>query len=235
MGHPKAVRSLIAVSLFPWLLLSGLTPQSHAAKGVGSIIGNVLGRQGNPVEGATVYTNAWNRPPGPGLRREGRTDKDGNFVIRGVPAGSYLVCAVKQADGYPDPTSALFAGETPPPKVTVQAGKVISGVVVRVGPRAARLKGQVVEAPTDLPVKDAGLDFTDPADPTRYLMGTTIAPGPGGLNVLVPVGTPFVMQIEAPGYDTCYFTLHGCKSHRVVVTVPAATTYDVVVRMRPSR
>ncbi|MDJ0974388.1 MAG: carboxypeptidase regulatory-like domain-containing protein [Planctomycetota bacterium] len=124
--------------------------------GAGDLEGTVLGKNGEPVQGALVTiepdVRATNEMMGPGqnawqimnlmrsgsnLNYSGVSDADGRFLIRGVPAMAYRVKARfgKEQARTEEPV-LVQAGITANAEVTLQAGGTIEGYVVDSDERA---------------------------------------------------------------------------------------------------
>jgi len=109
---------------------------------LGAISGRVTDRAtGDPVLGAVVVAK------GPNGRGKARTDRHGNYVIRGLPEGRYEVGA----------KAKHYKPEIFPRPVPVQAGQVTRNVDFAMvhRPRSGAIAGQVLEARTNRPLAGA--------------------------------------------------------------------------------
>jgi protocatechuate 3,4-dioxygenase beta subunit len=109
---------------------------------LGAISGRVTDRAtGSPVPGAVVVAK------GPAGRGKARTDRHGNYVIRGLPEGRYEV-GVK---------AKLYKPEVFPRPVPVQSGQVTENVDFALvhRPRKGAIAGQVIDARTREPIPGA--------------------------------------------------------------------------------
>jgi len=106
------------------------------------------------VSGATVYAQKSDAPMG--KVPSAYTDKWGKFLIKVFASGIYTVAVVKEEDGYPLTDSPFHSvGPVDVPQVTVDEQKRIAEVVIKLGPKAARLVGRIVDANTNKPVENA--------------------------------------------------------------------------------
>ena len=78
-----------------WLLAS----IGGGAQVRGTLRGKVVDEMGKGISAATVKLLRLN--PERLLHRDDKTDNKGEFIINGIPFGSYIVCAGKEEDGYP--------------------------------------------------------------------------------------------------------------------------------------
>jgi protocatechuate 3,4-dioxygenase beta subunit len=116
-----------------------LRPKSQQ---VGAISGRVVCRRtGNPIPGAVVVAR------GPNGWGKARTDRHGDYVIRGLETGRYEVAA----------KAKHFFGEQYPDPVVVQAGQVTERInfALTPMPRKGAIAGRVVDARTGNPIAGA--------------------------------------------------------------------------------
>ena len=130
------------------------------------------------------------------------TDEHGEFSFPELMVGEYKVNASKEEDGYPNTRFVLYStGAEVVPQVTVYAGQVTSDVVVRLGPKAPKIVGKVVDAETGEPVGNAIMVISRPGEPrSRLMTGPNKEEVKGGFELLVPP-VPVMIEISAPGYE----------------------------------
>ena len=169
------------------------------AKSFGAITGRVLDAAGQPVLSAEVQ--ALSNSASMGIIPTAHTDKDGRFALGRLPPETYRLSVSKKQDGYA-PTDSAFhsAGFLNVPQVTVSEGQTISGIELRLGPRAAKLTGRVTDATTNkrISAKYVQMIFHRVDNPDFYHMA-----GPdiyGNFRILVPP-VPFTVEVTAPGYE----------------------------------
>jgi hypothetical protein len=163
----------------------------------GSITGYVLDVEGKPVYGAKVYADFADAPMG--KRRYVLTDDQAHFLIEGLRVGRHTVSAAKEDEGYP-PTDIPFyyPGGTESPVVFVNADQTTSGVVVRMGPKAAKLVAQVIDDVTGKSVERAGITLSR-TDYPRYTMSFSARPD-GEFEILIPSAS-VELKVSAPDYE----------------------------------
>ena len=115
-------RSSIAIALLlSWQAGSCLLAQAPTT---GSVAGLVTDESGKPVPGAFVILVRTSLPPASG---QAASSASGAFLIGGLPAGEYSVCAQVPGGGFLD--ECLWSSA--PPTVEVKAGQSATGTLVR--------------------------------------------------------------------------------------------------------
>ena len=223
-----------SISLFLGLVLQHSAPAQPAAAqpspGSGAVEGRVFDEKGQPVSDATVYAFRPDKPSA-GLRSEVRTDAMGAFFLDSVQPGLNRICAVDEKEYYPDTNATFYDSAVPYPEVNVHEGKVVRGVIIRVGPKAGRLVARVVDARTGQPIERGGVTFYEPRSSQGY-MGTSLRRG-GRFNLLVPSTKPFRMRAWAHGYTTWYYGKDGTQAGAEPLRLAPGTTKEIIVRLRP--
>ncbi len=108
------------------LTILSVTGLSIAQPGAGSIQGTVTdAATKKPIPQAIVSATRTTLPP---LRTTVRSGVDGSFLIGGLPAGSYTLCAQAVSGAYLDP--CLW--NLPVPTVTLAAGQESTGALLAV-------------------------------------------------------------------------------------------------------
>lgn len=187
----------------------------------GVIEGRVVDKRGQPIADATVVAFSADAPLN-GRLPEAHTDNTGAFVLERVKAGINNVHAYKEQDGYPNTIFAVFAIGRDVPVVNIIGGQTTKDVLVRLGPKAGKLAGRVIDANTGRSLKEVEItvfnddDRNDPYrsfDFSRMVTQTAI-----GFQVLVP-SVPFRVKVSAPDYDTWDGT-EGAKQSGVIPKKP---------------
>lgn len=193
-------------------------PASSPADLTGSVRGIVLEATGKPLPHATVYAV----PEGDVKKQFHAESNDaGEFVLDGLPKGSFFVSAFKESDGHPYNFFSFFAspGENTPVKVLVKAGRATEDVKVQLGERAARLNIRIT---TDdgKPLKGATVFFTRPDQPERpYNRGVRSEE-----SLLVPP-VPFHLMVEAEGYKAWQYA----ASATALISLKPGEVFDLTV------
>jgi carboxypeptidase family protein len=206
------------------------------AEGLGCISGIVLDAEGRPVGQAKVEAEDIHRPQA-GIIPTTTTTEYGTFTLCDLSPGSYTVVASKEQDYYPNPLYTFYSDGKSLPEVPLKTNENLENIVVRLGPRGARLKGRIIDAVTGDPVitkepqsgppiSKANIDFYEAKNPQPYMgMGTNIE---GEFNVLVPI-KPFRMKVSAPGYKTWYYGDDGSEERAKAILLPPASTKELTV------
>jgi Carboxypeptidase regulatory-like domain len=176
---------------------------SNPIEGYGTISGRVLDVDGEPVENVIVTAENPALPVRNLPRAE--TNRDGEFTIAGLTPGRYELYAKKEEDGYPRTEFNLYDVGLPNTEVTVYSQQTAQGITVRLGPKAALLTGQVVDAVTRQPLKHADITVRRVDMPNRFLRtGLALPVELGEFKLLVP-SVAFTVKVTETGYKDWYY------------------------------
>ncbi len=184
------------------------------------IKGQVLDDQGRPVSGAVVTA-----APDAGLRGRlpsASSNARGEFTIPVYRTGGFLVAASKLADAYPSSSIPFYyPTEASSARVFVGEDRAAPFATIRLGSKAGKITGSIVDAKTGQPVKDAQITLCRAEVPKYCYRPFTKYPG-GQFNIFVPP-VPFTIQISASGYQDWYGT-EGGDHQPVSLQVASGTT-----------
>src|SRR5438132_1769724 len=157
----RTIFSLIIVIVFGanagFYAVTGFRQSDHGiSPGCGVIEGRVLDEKGQPVIGAKVTSWVLDYP-GPGRIFSTDTDTQGNFILTCAKPGRNAIHVGKEDEGYPSTFEIPFIDPKLIPVITVSEQKVSRGVEVRLGPKAGKLVGQVIDASTRKPIHEVKL------------------------------------------------------------------------------
>jgi hypothetical protein len=138
------------------------------ANSTGSIKGVVIDEAGNPVDLALVMARDIEPvPTGTVEIQMGavpwiETDKEGKFVIRGLPVGhQYKVYAKKEEDGYADPTIPTYNPTDEAPVVTASdAPRPSADLRLQLGPKAVAFHYDLKDAVTGKEIRNYSVTVT---------------------------------------------------------------------------
>jgi hypothetical protein len=168
------------------------------------IEGRVINERGQPVSGAAVVAMS-NDGPINGRLPETTTDKSGGFSLKDVKPGTNNLHAYKEDEGYPNTIFAVFSIGRDVPMVNVVQGQITKDVIVRLGPKAGKLAGKVIDANTGQSLKEVAITVfnnDDLNDPYRsFGFSRMVTQTALGFQLLVP-SVPFRVKISAPDYDS---------------------------------
>jgi len=123
------------------------------------------------------------------------TDKQGEFEIRGLPWGRYVVLAGKEEDGYPDTKSAFYSNLSVP-RVLIGPNLPVPYVTVKLGPKAGLLEiKSVMNADTGAVLSSASLTVRR-AENEFFLITSAVT----DRVVQIPPGIDVFVGVSAPGY-----------------------------------
>lgn len=175
---------------------AGETHGAHQAGRGGTISGVVVDMEGDPVSQADVSVRRRNSLTGPDIPAQ--ADKQGRFTVTRLEAETYQISASKEEDGYPEASTATFYAGTKAiiQQITLNENEVSSGNVIRVGPKALKLFGRVVDAVTKRPVNGVRITMRRVDNPGAFFQ-TGVH---GSFRILVPQ-VPITVEVSAPGYE----------------------------------
>ncbi|HEX7177296.1 MAG TPA: carboxypeptidase-like regulatory domain-containing protein [Pyrinomonadaceae bacterium] len=200
----------------------------------GAIEGMVLDADSQPVAGATVELRPDSRSVTPDTLPTARTDESGRFFLDGLVPGEHTLYASKETAGYPSAYQAFFiAGDTALPKVAVLDRQVAGGTVVRLGPKAARLRARVLDGRTGQPVEEAEIVLLRD-DRQDISMSFGINPADGSFDRLIP-SLPLRLKVQAPGYDDWYYGEDGTRENSRVLLLRNDAVEELTIRLRPNK
>ncbi|MDT4952088.1 MAG: Carboxypeptidase regulatory-like domain [Acidobacteriota bacterium] len=177
------------------------TISSHqdVAPSSGAITGRVLDIEGRPVLDAEVQ--AFNTESGMGKVPTAYTDEQGVFLIKNLKPGTYRLPVAKEDDGYPPTDSTFYSVDfTQPQEALVYEGQTTSDVMLHLGPKVAKLAGNIVDSTTKKEVAVDGVLITlRRIDNPNYSHQISTDEN-GEFEVLVPP-VPTMIEVSAPGYE----------------------------------
>jgi Carboxypeptidase regulatory-like domain len=244
------MRKLLAVSL----LIVGVVISYGALRAVhsgqrivshtGSIEGQVVDAEGQPVAGVRVY--AFRDDFVKGILPAFYTDEHGKFLIKNLTAGIYTVQATKEQDGYPDTDSPFLSGPITPPRVNVVDQQTTRGVIVQLGPKISRLVGRVMDAVTHRSIINAKIIISRVDNPTiksvtdldqseaKLSPNIRLPPAAranGTFNIPVP-SAEIKIKVSALGYEDWYYN-EGSNEKSDILYLAPNTTKEIIIRLRP--
>jgi len=169
----------------------------------GTVSGRVLDANGRPVENVIVKAEntallARNLP-------RSETNGDGEFTIAGLTPGRYELYTQKEEDGYPRTEFNFYDAGLPNRDVIVYSRQTAEGITLQLGPKAALLTGQVIDAITREPLKHADITVRRVDLPDRFLRtGLSLPVELGEFKLLVP-SVAFTVKVTETGYEDWYY------------------------------
>lgn len=192
---------------------------------VGVIRGVVVNEIGQYIVGAKVNANLMDHRPRALPIRFVETDNDGRFTIDRLEWGSYRIYAMKEAERYPDSSSAIYSnGLRVTANLSAQAPS--ANVVVVIGPKAGELTGSISDVLTGKPVH-AGIriwrskgDFFSTSTPPEY-------------HILIPASTEVGLEVRAPGYEVWRYPGDAGSPEGKPLLLKSGETLNVDIRLQP--
>jgi hypothetical protein len=185
---------MIATLLLLWFMTTAQQspPTTNDSGDLGVIKGTVVDPDGKPMEGVRVYVQGDNDPP-TSRPDTATTNANGDFTLDRVQPRRVKIHAFKDSDYYGD---VVFAFNNPSklemPEVEVKLGQTITGVIVRLMPKAAKLHLYVRDAATKELVHGIYFRLCREDNPSFCLAGS----GPSDFERLVPVGVGISIKVS---------------------------------------
>jgi hypothetical protein len=196
------------------------------------IIGTVLSLEGQAIAGADVF--AVSARGSRGMRPHTTTDSKGNFTIAELKPGTYYIGAEKESEGYAsNRDSFASAGLAEVPQIVLVENQVVSGVILRFGPRSAKLTGQVINAKTKKPIEVADIVLRRADNPKHfYSIGLNDPKVNNRFKVLVPP-LPFTIEVTSVGYENWTYSRNGSGKHKNALQLVSGQRKDLTILLQP--
>lgn len=196
----------------------------------GAIQGRVLNEDGQAVAGATVYAESLNFESG--RMPAALTDTQGRFTIRNLRNDTYRVYAEKKEEGYAHPLSAFHFGDSVNiPLINVSDQKGISEITIFIGPKAAKITGQLLDSSDNKPVKDAQITLRRVDNPDYSYSSAPDANG--RFKILVP-SEPFTIEVSADGYEKWSYKSADSTHPTNALKLLPGSTKNLTIPIRPA-
>jgi hypothetical protein len=214
----RTLQQLLIIVCCGTTIMSG---QSGPPKPAG-ISGKVLLKDGTPLVGATVYAL-----PGVDMRHQiaTQTDRDGGFLLTGIPPGEAYLHVFDEQAGYADNFFAFYAipGDDLI-KVVVAPNTITTDIIFHLADKAARLKLEILDD-NGKPIQDAAqLAFTRPDTSADYSRASG-----SDVSMLVPP-VPFSLKIQVNGFKPWHYS--DTSGTSALLTPRPGETVTVVAHLR---
>ena len=209
------------------LLLPMHAPRAEQKAIPGLIQGRVLDNKGAPIPDAQV--RAFPKGDAPLTFREPftRADANGNFLLKDVRPGVYVVHASKAEDGFPDNLWDFYGGNQKN-EITVHSGTT-STTTIHLA-KAGTLTLRVVDAKTHKPVRAISVRMHRLHHHANEF--STSHPSLNGLfSVLVPAAVPIELEVLADGYEKWSYT--KARPDQGFIKVESGTSKPIQVALNP--
>lgn len=203
----------------------------------GTIKGVVIDEAGNPVDLASVLARDIEPKAGGIVEVEMgavpwvETDKQGEFIIRGlIPGHHYKMYAKKEETGYADPTIPTY-NPTDEARVVVASDSPRSSPDVRLqlGPKAVVLHYNLKDAVTGKSIRDYTITVT------RMDTNYSFSGIEDGNKVLVPADTDMSIRFDVKGYEPWYYPGQTTKEAALPVRGAVGETKELQVLLKPEK
>ena len=198
----------------------------------GVISGTVVNQEGLAIARADVLAGSTRGSRG--MPPHTITDARGNFTIAGLEPGMYFMEARKESEGYAS-NRDLFAsdGLAEIPQIALLKDQVVSGVIVRFGPKSARLTGKVIDAKTRKPIELADITLRRADNPEYFTaIGLDDPKTNSRFRVLVPP-LPFTIEVKSSGYEDWTYSNDGSGKHMDALQLASGARKDLTIALHP--
>jgi hypothetical protein len=201
---------------------------AQSPKPKGAVTVKVIDQQGNPVSEAVVRVN----PPHTGaisrVSNICKTDSSGTCTRNDLPIGTYLVDAMKPEDGYPDLRFALYRPQSRAIEVVLTPGSPDYNVQFQVGPKAAKLKVNVIDDATGTSIDDPTIILRNPTVPTEMVSVGRASDS----TVLIPSDKDVQVQVMANAYQSWQLTDHPELSGGKALHFRSSEMRELTIRLK---
>ncbi len=162
------------------------------------------------------------------------TDARGDFTIAGLEPGTYFMEARKESEGYASNRYAFAsAGLAEIPQIDLLKDQAVSGVIVRFGPKSAKLTGQVIDAKTRKPIELADITLRRADNPKYFTsIGLNDPKANNRFHVLVPP-LPFTIEVKSSGYEDWTYSNDGSGKHMDAIQLASGARKDLIIALHP--
>jgi len=191
------------------------------------ISGTVINHEGRPVAEAQVVASPARGHTG--ILPHTFTDAKGNFRIVGLNPESYFMEAQKESDGYASTFGTFHsAGLAEAPLISVAENQAVTGVILRFGPKSARLTGRIIDAKTKKSVEDAEIVLRRASNPRQFYSTSSQSK----FNVLVPP-VPFTIEVKSYRYEDWTYSNDGSGKHMDALRLASGQRRDLTIALHP--
>ena len=187
------------------------------------ISGTVINHEGRPVAEAQVIASPARGHTG--ILPHTFTDAKGNFRIVGLNPESYFM----ESDGYASTFGTFHsAGLAEAPLISVAENQAVTGVILRFGPKSARLTGRIIDAKTKKSVEDAEIILRRASNPKQFYSTSSQSK----FNVLVPP-VPFTIEVKSYRYEDWSYSNDGSGKHMDALRLASGQRRDLTIALHP--
>jgi hypothetical protein len=193
----------------------------------GVIRGIVVNEYSQPVAGADVTAQLTDELH-QGMVRYVQTDAAGRFVINGLKSARYQVFAMKEADGYANPRWFIYDNRTVP-VVQLSDAAPASDVLVKIGPKAARISGTITDAATGDPIEAVNFRVWRGKDCASAL---SLSATPR-YDLLIPSGAEVALEVSVPGYEVWRYNPGPNAAEPAWLSLPSGARMPLNIKLQP--
>jgi hypothetical protein len=212
-------------------LILGLLQGSPQAEAVpqGVITVNVVNENGVPLIDADVWMLSLDGKARVSFVPSCSTDWTGTCSYAHLPVGKYLITAMKVADGYPNGEAPLFNRNRTPVIAEILPDKLNVRVSYKAGPKAAAIVLDVVDAVTDVQIKNPTIVLRSPTDPKIWMGASRDA----NSRVLIPPDEDILVEVLQEGYKPWHMETQPGATHANALNLHSEELKQFTIRLVP--
>lgn len=218
------MNKLAKVAFLVFIPIAGVASQP-----AGIITVRVVDQAGNPVSGANVWMLPADGKIHVSAVPECTTDDSGTCARDHLEFGRYVVTAGKESDGYPNMGLNLFRHDKQPLFAEITPGVPDATVAFTLGPKAASIVLNVIDASSGAPVKNPVITLRPAEHPNAYL---TIGHHMNS-RVLIPTDEDILVQVSAEGYKPWSIETQPGATHANAVRLHSGETREFTASLQP--
>lgn len=200
--------------------------QNPVDKGVITV--KVVDQKGEPVPSAIVKFYLTSKTAILYAIPECRTDESGTCSRNRLPIDNYNIRVMKPSDGYPDTSFRFYSRLEQSIPVVLTHADSFRSVLVTLGPKAGKLKLDVVDATSGAEVKNPTIILRDVSDPNNWIsVGKAL-----DSTVLVPPNEDVQVEIVATGYQAWQLREHPNSTGEKTLRLRSGEAQQWTIRLK---
>ena len=160
----------------------------------------------------------------------GRSDSEGNFVIRPERPGKYILIYHDELNGHVPQYIAFFRDPSnPPPEVILTEATSSAQVDVRIS-KNGTLSGQALDAQTQLPIDNVFFQMCHAGTSTCW--STSAKSADGKFSISAPF-VPFTLTVDSTGFEEWSGLTGSDRNNAISAAAGSNTSIALLMRRRP--
>lgn len=193
--------SVIIAVIAVTYLVAQISKNQERITNSGEVSGRILTAEGKPLPKAKVFADKLNSPLG--RRPSVLTNQLGEFRIKNLEDGIYIITAEKTDEGYSASDSVFHnPNQLNTSHITISDQSLVTDVTVYMPPKATKLIGSLSDKSFGSAVGDATIKVCREDQPSNcFVTGLNIENKRGGFELLLPP-VPVTIEVTSERYKT---------------------------------